>query len=244
MFIVFKFVLILLFLFIVPVHCLAQSLIVGVPSSDTMPEGELYLTHESQFGLNPKKWNSFNFLIYGLDEHTEVSGALFGISDPMVANQTAAVGFKRSHYLLGDSETNLNLKGTFGSNLAVGLNDGNFGTWTYAHLATRIPKLKTRLTAGVSYGNEQVFGRDVVSGIFGIEQPFTKRLSFVADWYTGTHDLAAFIPALQWRVKGEDVIILGVKIPNNEQSGNPAIIFEINKRIWTFGKNKKKEQDH
>ena len=62
--------------------------------------------------------------------------------------------------------------------------------------------------------------------IGGIEQPITKNWSFIADWYSGTHNLADFIPALQYKV-GHQVFIAGYKFPNAGSGGKQAFIFEM-----------------
>jgi hypothetical protein len=62
--------------------------------------------------------------------------------------------------------------------------------------------------------------------LIGFEQPLTKHLSLIADWYSGTHALAAVIPAFQYDI-GHNVLILGYKIANNIESGNNALIVEF-----------------
>jgi hypothetical protein len=98
-----------------------------------------------------------------------------------------------------------------------------------------------RLTGGLSYGSHHNFGYKLIPGrdglpnqkekrtpfcfIGGIEQPLFKNWSFIADWYSGTHNLADFIPALQYRI-GHQVIIAGYKIPNWGSGGKQAFILE------------------
>lgn len=68
----------------------------------------------------------------------------------------------------------------------------------------------------------------------GIEQPLGKKFSAVMDWYSGSHDLAALIPALMYRFNKADVVILGVKIPNQGGAQNMAIVIEFTKRLrWS-----------
>jgi hypothetical protein len=58
----------------------------------------------------------------------------------------------------------------------------------------------------------------------GFEQPISHRVSIIGDWFSGEHDLAAFIPALQVDVK-KHVLIFGYKFPT-ASTGDQALILE------------------
>jgi len=219
----------------------SQSLIVGIPSADVAEKHHLEFTHESQIGLQsrPYKWNSFNFLCYGLGNNAELTVTLNNLNNDGSTN--AAIGFgAKKVFPIFKSNNKWEHKLTAGSNILYGKQSGNIGFWSYGHYSFRVPATKTRLTAGVNYGQSQTFGfksvmqnnqvtltgRKLGSFIGGIEQPLYKNISLIADWYSGTHDLAAFIPALQIDVK-HHVFIVGYKIPNNAASGNRALIVEF-----------------
>lgn len=229
---------------------IAQSLIVGIPSADVTHEGKLEWTHESQIGLkNPSSWNSFNFLTYGLAKNTEVFVSLNNISSPSGQNEALGFGFKRIHSLLhGEADhDNKNhhfvgndLRLTYGAVATYSFPRNKAGYWVFSHLSYRLPGIYTRFTGGISKGNAPTFGyrtvraengmyqdiaNEPLSGIFGFEQPVYKNFSIVADLFTGTHDLACFIPALQYETK-RLILITGYKIPNNGQSGNHAWVIE------------------
>jgi hypothetical protein len=61
--------------------------------------------------------------------------------------------------------------------------------------------------------------------MLGFEQPLTKHISLIGDWFSGTHDLAAFIPAMQIDIK-KHVLIFGYKFPN-PNTGSHAFILEF-----------------
>lgn len=228
----------------------AQSLIVGIPSADVSHVGKLEWTHESQIGFNsPTTWNSFNFLTYGIAKNTEVYVSLNNISAPSGRNEALGVGFKRIHSLLHDEADHDNknhhfvgndLRLTYGAAATYSFPRNKAGYWVFSHMSYRLPGIYTRITGGLSKGNAPTFGyrsvmtdnglyQDVanepLSGIFGFEQPLFKNFSIIADWFTGTHDLACFIPAVQYETK-RMVFITGYKIPNNGQSGNHAWVIE------------------
>jgi hypothetical protein len=214
---------------VVPVS--AQSLIVGIPSPETTPKDHMMVTHESQLSPWSQKepWNTFNFVTYGLTEHTELALSASNASLKNMDNFSLALGFKTTKPLFLDKFPKNELKVTLGQMVPVSLTGKGVGSWTFSTLSTRIPKTRTRLTGGVSVGTRQIFGRDKVAFIGGVEQPLTKKISLVADWYSGTHDLAAFIPAIQYNINKHDVLIVGYKMPNNDRSGKHAIIIEFNK---------------
>jgi hypothetical protein len=120
------------------------------------------------------------------------------------------------------------------------------GGWTYASLGFKIPKAKTRISAGFSYGSPVLFGYRRIIGRDGnvawqgstpfafmatLEQPITKWLYFVADWMSGQHEYGAFAPSLMFMYKKQGFLI-GYKLPNGPGTGDNAIIFEA---ILHFG---------
>ena len=153
--------------------------------------------------------------------------------------------FKKKHHLWEQ-------KIVLGTNILYATQPNNFGIWSYALYSLRIPQLKTRLTGGISYGTSQIYGfrtkfidnvkietqtpNNIGTVLLGFEQPLTEHLSFIADWYSGTHALAAVISAIQYDI-GNSVFILGYKIANNKESGSNALIFELMINIPTKKKN-------
>jgi hypothetical protein len=123
----------------------------------------------------------------------------------------------------------------------------------------RIPQLKTRLTGGISYGTSQIYGyrtkiidnvkiqtqtpNNIGTVLLGFEQPLTKHFSVIADWYSGTHALAAVISAIQCEI-GHSVLILGYKIANNKESGSNALIFELMINIPTKKNTQEQTNQH
>lgn len=223
----------------------AQSLIAGIPSADVAPEGKLIFTHESQINswkYDKVKWNSFNFLCYGVSKNTEFTISFSNLSNSPVSHESIGIGFKKLIDLkflkLPES------KFAFGQNVLFSLNQPTVGGWSYAMLSSRLPVIKSRLTAGVSYGSAELFGYDTIttqignekifevkrrnpfSYMIGLEQPIIeKRLGIIADWFSGSHDLSALITGIQFEFN-HLILISGYKFPNYEPVKNGAIIFE------------------
>ena len=235
--------------FIASTHLEAQSLIVGIPSIQTAELNHLELTSESQFNTwsqDKLKWNSFNFLCYGLTHDFELTASVININNVGLRNEVIGVGFKKVHdFSKKDSNDTHSWqpKIGIGGNAFLTVYKPSWGYWAYAMGSVRAPKIKTRFTAGGGYGTREILGTtsklvrlnntDVWQTksdeqfflMFGVEQPITKHFSFVADWFSGNHDLAAFIPALQYELP-RNVIIVGYKLPNEKSKGD-AIIFEL-----------------
>lgn len=230
----------------------AQSLIVGIPNAEVTHLGSFSFTHESQTDLwrRDATWNSFSFLTYGLSKKVELAVSLSNLAAPRSGNLAMGAGYKFVHQF-GEDNPRLNrweLKATFGQMVLFSLEPRPLGSadarqaqglepqsppvggWVYSHGSLRLPITRTRLTAGLSYGSSQAFGPGnyPVSFMGGIEQPVVPWLSLVADWYSGSHALASFIPAIQFNLKRpKGALIFGYKRPNDPGSQRDAAIIEF-----------------
>lgn len=237
-----RYIVLTLFIFFISfIRSFSQSLIVGIPSADVAEKQHLELTHESQYNFwdKPNKWNSFNFMCYGIGSNAELTLTLNNLDNKSSIDLALGCGGKKVFNCF-ISAPKWEHKFILGTNVLYSTHRNDFGFWSYGLYSLRIPRTKTRLTGGLSYGTSQAYGfRTVLIGnveaqkpnnigtvLLGFEQPLTKHLSFVADWYSGNHALAAFIPALQYDL-GHNVIIFGYKIANNLESGGNAFISEL-----------------
>lgn len=209
----------------------AQQTIFNVPSADVTPEGKLFLQHESQF----RPWKPGRFVsnteysALGIGHNTELDMTLFNVNAPASDNITLGVGFKSAIPILRKQLPDQEVKLTLGTVVPVSLQGEGVGNWSYTHLSARIPKVKTRLTAGVSAGTRQIFGRNAVAFIGGVEQPVTKRLSINGDWYSGTHNLGLLITGVSVSLPKNTNFYLGYQIPNTKRSGSQGFVLEFSK---------------
>jgi hypothetical protein len=228
----------------------AQSLIVGIPNAEVTKPGRFFGTHESQLGaVNPRdSWTSFTFMTYGIGAHTELAVSLLNVSSPASGNRTVSTGFKSSlpvgrllhrgsgpaHGFAGWAER-WEFVATGGAMVLQSLDDRGTGGWLYGHASVKLPIQaepwrRTRLTVGPSWGTRQQFGSTKTSVMVGIEQPITRRVWLVGDWYSGDHDLAVAIPAIQFNLPDDLVVITGWKLPNpGSTAGGQALVLEIAK---------------
>ncbi|WP_338869221.1 hypothetical protein WBJ53_19575 [Spirosoma sp. SC4-14] len=234
----------------------AQSLLVGIPSADVAKKGHLEYTHESQWGRGKDgyfKWNSFNFFTYGFSERTELALSLVNVGWPETRNVALGAGYKTIIPLGNKPGLFSERKLAIGQMVYVATGKtpsvarDRLGGWVYTHLSTRLAPSRTRLTAGLSYGSSHVFGfrYGSIAGmdgiaesspplvantpfcfIGGLEQPLSRHISLIVDWFSGRHDLAAVIPAVQLNL-GKQVLILGYKRANDQHHDTNALVTEL-----------------
>jgi hypothetical protein len=206
----------------------AQSVIVGVPNTDVTAPKFLMIAHESQLNIGAfdrPYWNSFSFATYGIGHNIELAATLYGLSSPGSGNIAIAAGYKHRIPLVEHSDWQPTI--AIGQMFPVSLSGTGLGFWTYGVSSLRLPLLKTRFTLGASYGSRQIFGRTSVSLLGGVEQPFSKAFSLVADYISGGNDLGALIPAVQLTPFHGFIIIAGVKFPNTPRAGPVSALLEI-----------------
>lgn len=223
--------------------CYAQQTVFNVPSADVTPEGKLFLQHESQFRPYPPHafWLGTHYSAVGIGHNTELDATLFNVSAPVSDNITLGLGFKSAMPIAGLKEKfpERELKLTVGSEVLVSLQGEGVGNWSYAHLSGRVPKLNTRLTAGVSVGTKQLFGRDAVCFIGAVEQPVTEKFSLIADYYSGKENYAGFLIAgFSYKLPKNTAVYAGFQIPNNESNGRSGFVIEVS-RIFDLKPSKK-----
>ncbi|MFM7468001.1 MAG: hypothetical protein ACKO37_00660 [Vampirovibrionales bacterium] len=219
----------------------AVSLIVGIPSADTTPKKQVWLTHESQ--LSPWKtglgsdwkrrpdWNSFQFLTYGVSDRTELSFAASNIASKPEQTLHIAGGYKSYIPLLKKRFPKHDFRLIHGAMLPVSLRGKGLGYWAFTMASATLPRTKTRFTVGVSAGSAEVYGREVVVAMAGVEQKLGKHWALAVDWQSGRHDLGAVIPAVLYHFNASDVLIVGYKLPNYAENGKQAIVVEFTKRL-------------
>lgn len=212
----------------------AMQTIFNVPSADVTPKKHVFLQQEVQ----TTPWNtdtamfSTTYTAVGIGHNTELDATLFNVGSPATQNMSIGVGFKSAIPIPGLKEKfpDREFKLTVGSDMLLGLEGNGVGNWTYAHLSGRVPKLNTRLTAGISYGTRQVFGQETTAFIGGIEQPVTKKLTLISDWYSGSEHWAGYwISGFSYALPHNTTLYAGYQIPNSSKVGTGGFVFELAK---------------
>lgn len=212
----------------------SQQTIFNVPSADVTPKGNIFLQEEAQTTpwFAPNALLNTNYAAVGIGHNTEIDATLFNVASPATQNITLAAGFKSAIPIpyLDKKFPAREFKFTIGSDMLFGLEGNGVGNWTYAHISGRVPKLNTRLTAGVSYGGRQIFGINATSFIAGVEQPVTKKLTLIGDWYSGQDHFAGYlITGFSYALPEQTTLYVGFQIPNHPNVGAPGFVIELAK---------------
>jgi len=212
----------------------ATQTVFNIPSADVTEKGHVFLQQEGQFC----NWDTDDFFSgttfadVGVGHNTEVGVILFNVGAPATQNISMSAGFKSAMSIasLKEKFPEREFKLTVGSNVLIGLEGNGVGSWTYGHLSGRVPKLNTRLTAGLSYGTRQAFGENSLSFIAAVEQPVTKKLSVIGDWYSGSEHWAGFLIAgFSYALPKKTTIYAGYQIPNTPKNGFSGFVIQIAK---------------
>lgn len=216
-------------------HAHGQQAIVTLPSADITDKRTLFAMKESQLRLwgDEPMWNATFFLTYGIGYHTELAATFFNIGVPSTDHASLAVGSKSALPLFADKLPWLELKLTAGLMGLVSLDARGVGYWIYTHLSFRLPKLMTRLSAGVSHGSAVLFLKDnATSFITALEQPipWVHGLTLTAEWFSGSHDLSNLIFGAAYHPNPKLIFVLGYKLPTKDRvftASEQALVFEI-----------------
>lgn len=226
--------LILLFFCISAVPSFAVQTVFNVPSADVTEKGHVFTQQEAQFrGWNPDAFfNGTTYMDYGIGHNTEVGITVFNEGAPSLNNTALGIGFKSAMPIpvLKEKFPEREFKLTVGSMVVPSLQQSSVGNWTYAHVSGRVPKLNTRLTAGISAGTKQIFGIDTTSFIGAIEQPVTKKLTLLTDWFSGSEHFAGFlITGFSYALPKNTTVYCGYQIPNSPRVGVSGFVIELAK---------------
>jgi hypothetical protein len=210
----------------------AQQTIFNVPSADLTPKGSGYFEQESQFRAwaPGQYWHGTDYFAYGLSDTTEANVNLYNTSVP-AGNIAVGLGLRSVFKLFGDAYPDREFKVTVGGQMLISAQGQGIGYWAYAHGSGRVPKLKTRLTAGMSSGTRQLFGETTrLHFISGVEQPLSGRVTLMADWFSGGHALGFLTSGFSVALNKTTGIFLGYQRPNNETiAGRSGLTLELTK---------------
>ncbi len=201
---------------------LAQSLIVGIPSSDTTPKQKKAIAFELQSNTSEKlgdELSGFIFSTYGFSDSLEVGVSVLNLSNLSKGrNDSLVFGYKKNRTL---KETqSLKVVGAIGQMVGPSLVGGPLAHLHYALVSQEFRPIGLRLTQGLSYANRTVYGQNVPSLMLGLEHRWSEHWMGVIDWYSGDHDYAAAIYAVQYRPVHEFLVFLGWKQPNIGGAGS------------------------
>ncbi len=232
------------FIFLILVACssqvLAQSTIFNIPTTDTVSKGKAYA--EFDFlpqipGADSSRIYLYNpRLVVGLPGNVEV-GVNFPITNVRASGDSASNGYFQP-----------NIKWKFYDNEKAGIGVAA-GALLNTPLNNRSSQdswgmlygLVSKKVKSSDYGprfHGGIFGvvsanQDVGSGpvsfvgrragaILGYEQPLSKRISFVADWFSGKNNLGYFTPGVSITLPKNGLLNAGYSIGNDSYADSNA----------------------
>lgn len=207
----------------------AQSTIFNVPSTDTLEKKRIMV--EADFISHFDKFSNGGFqtygyrMVYGLHKKVEVGANFFYTHNGSRVPLEFQTNVKWSAYK--SEKRGFALSG--GAWLFVPLNKPagrrTYGM-VYANASKIFKKLKgMRLTGGAYHmiKPERNFGSRK-GYFFGYEQPIRRKLSFLADWYTGKNRLGYAAAGLGYAINSRTAIYAGYNWGNSGR-GNNAFSF-------------------
>ncbi|MEY4167490.1 MAG: hypothetical protein RIR52_1314 [Acidobacteriota bacterium] len=217
------------FLILSAVEAKAQQAIINMPSADITPRGQVFLMHETQTrGWEPGRyWYGTNFLTYGVGKGTELALTTYNSGLPRVPNTAVGVGFKTGLPLFRGSRVVREAQLTLGQMIIFSTTGRGIGSFSYGHGSFRLPRAGTRITAGISGGTDELFKKDTVHFIGGVEHRIGRRWMVTTEWFSGRHDFGFVTPGILYHPTSRTVIVAGYKIPNHRSNGKAGFVFEF-----------------
>lgn len=219
-----KYALISLFCLLIfsPHKTFAQQTIFNVPSADVTEKNQIFTQFEGQFSDDFGLFT--NYAAYGIGYMTELDLTLTGYGSKKFRNEVLLAGFKSS-FPIYKYDTKL----TVGHLIPISLRGNGVGGYSYSHLSSVIPKLKTRVTSGVLVATSTIFGKDTVCYIAGLEHPVNDKLAIILDYTSGSHSNGLLIAGVSYKFTPKTTLYAGYQIPNSSKYGDHGFVVELAK---------------
>jgi hypothetical protein len=215
-------------------HALAQSTIFNIPTTDTVAKGKAY----AEFDFLPQipAPDGFRTFIYnpriviGAPHNVE-----FGVNVP-IYNYTSGSGDVTYAYFQPNAKWKFYDKADSGVAMAIGgvlntpLNHREAqDSWGYVYglLSKKVkgdhgPRFHFGGYGVVSNNKGTAFLGTRGGAILGYEQPLSKRVSFVADWFSQKNSIGYFTPGISITVPGNGLLNAGYSIGNDSWQNSNA----------------------
>lgn len=207
-----------------------QQAIINMPSADITPAGKNFLMHETQWRpWSPGPyWLATHFYCRGIGNATELALTNWNSGTPAAPNLVTGIGFKSAPQLWAEQHPEREIKLTFGQMTTFSHRGQGMGTFAYSHLSFRLPKLKSRVTAGGWVGTEELFKRNTGNFLAGFEHPFGRkgRVIWINEWFRGRHDFGFFSTGVLFHPTKSQFIVMAYKFANTPANGRNGMVLE------------------
>jgi hypothetical protein len=212
----------------------SQQTIINMPSVDQTERGRVFALHESQARNwdGASFWYTTNFVTYGVTDNFEAAVTVYNAGSPTAPNTVVGTGWKGRRALLPAQQwaRTAEVHAFAGQMVLTSVRGKGVGLWNYAALSARAPLARTRFVAGVSNGSRQLFKKQTTHAIVSLEQPLPAHLTFVTEWWSGTHDFADLVPGVTWH-SGRWIVVAAYKLSNVPGTRTDGVILELGRKF-------------
>jgi hypothetical protein len=211
--------------------CLAQSTIFNIPSTDVVPKKKVYLEFDFLSHLESHADGGFQIYapraVFGVGKSVEV-GVNVSAVDSVAPNQPVYVSpnVKWQFYSNEENGVAMAAGGLLYTPIAH-----RTGADTYGFVYTVVSKkVKSdygpRLTGGAYALPGLADGLGTQGGaIVGYEQPLAKKVSFVADWFSGKNAFGYVTPGVSISLPKSSLLNIGYSIGNQGRGNNALFVY-------------------
>lgn len=213
------------FVFLAAVSVNAQTTLFNIPVADTLQKGSWGL--EGDFITKPTKYSDGGYqaygyrVAYGLSNRTEIGSNFYYTWDGEESTAQAEFSVKQNVYR--NEKLGLTISGG-----AVGFvplrarNGDKTSVMVYGVANKTVEKLNGMTLIGGAYhvfGGPADFG-DKTGAILGINQPVLKRVSIVADWFSGKNRLGYASAGFNFGITKRQYLTTGWSFGNSGRGNN------------------------
>ena len=203
----------------------AQTTIFNIPTADTLSRGSWNL--EGDFVAKPERYNEGGYqtygyrVAYGLDHKTEIGANFYYTWNGVDSTGQAELSVKRNIY--HNEKHGLSLSA--GTVLFVPLKSmvgDRTSVMIYGNARKTVNSLNGMTATGGVYtvfrGAKQFGTR--TGAMVGLVQPINKRVSFVADWFSGNNRLGYVSAGLNYNITSRQYLLTGYSFGNSGRGNN------------------------
>lgn len=207
-----------------------QTTLFNIPTADTLPRGSWGL--EADFIARPVRYSDGGYqtygyrLAFGLSHKTEIGSNFYLTYDG--SQSVAQVEFSAKRKLYQSEKHGITVAA--GTVAFVPLKSGNADRTSvivYANVGKTIEPLNGLTVTGGVY---HVFRGPTDYGtrtgaMLGAIQPITKRLSFVADWFSGKNRLGYSSAGINYNITNRQYLLTGYSFGNSGRGNNAVAAY-------------------
>lgn len=212
-------------------NAVAQSTLFNIPSTDVVSEKKVYLEFDVISHLESHRNGGFQTYVpravFGVGKRTEI-GVNVAFTDALAPDQPVEVQPNIKFQFYNNEEKGV--AASVGGMLYAPVSN-RAGTDTFGMVYTTVSKkVKAdkgpRLTAGFYTLLGRLDGTGTKSGaIVGYEQPLSKKVSFVADWFSGRNRFGYVTPGFSFTVSKNSLLYVGYSIGNKGRKNNSLFVY-------------------